>query len=184
MQAVASLSSPDRMTTKAMTILDDTLTRELEKGWDFNSNYDEPLTAVAGAFTVPAGTLSLDVRPDQSSKDIVVRNGALYNKTNNTAVFTELTIKVDRVIAITFDNCPLVFQEWAVADACVRFAVEVSVDPQIANQLRASAARAWREAKARDTQQSSLSIYRRWPLNMISRRWPTLAGAWPWGRTN
>lgn len=182
LQPVAALTSPDRDTSKAITFLDDTVTRELEKGWGFNTNYDETLTAVAGAFTVPAGTLSLDVRADQSSKEIVVRNGALYDKTNNTAVFTEPTIKVDRIIAITFDNCPLVFQEWAVARASVIMAVQRSVDTVIANQLRDDESRAWRELKARDTQQSGLSVYNRWPLNMVSRRWPRLTGALPWGR--
>lgn len=186
MQPVTALSSPDRMTAKANQILTDTSAREQEKGWEFNSNYDVTLTLSAGNFNVPTTpwtVLSLDVRPDQSSKDIVVRDGKLYDRTNNTFTFTEATIDVDITYLITFDNLPLVFQEYVVACAAVRFAIEVSVDKETATALRGYEARAWRELKARDTQQSSLTIYNRWPLNAISRRWPTLFGPSSWGRT-
>ena len=186
LQPVASLSSPDRLVSKATTILDDTSAREQEKGWDFNENYDVELTLASGNFTVPTTpwtVLALDVRPDQSSKDIVVRDGKLYDKTNNTFTFTEATIDVDIVYLITFDNLPLAFQEYVVACASVRFAVEVSVDPQTAAQLRMYEARAWQAVKSRTSKQESLSIYNRWPLNAISRRWPRMSNSLPWGRT-
>lgn len=186
MQPVATLTAPDRMTAKAQTILADTSAREQDRGYDFNSNYDVTLTLSSGNFNVPTTpwtVLRLDVRPDQSSKDIVVRDGKLYDKTNNTFTFTEATIDVDIVYLITWDNLPLVFQEYAVACACVRFAVEVSVDPEIARQLRANEARAWVELKKADTQQSSQTMFNRWPLNWVSRRWPRLTGGQVWGRT-
>jgi hypothetical protein len=185
MQPVTTLSSPDRDTSKADQMLLDTNAREQERGWDFNSDYNVTLTAVASNFTVPTTpwtVLSLDVRPDQSSKDIVVRDGKLYDKTNNTFTFTETTIDVDITYLITFPNLSLVFQEYVVACACVRFAEEVSVDPMIAQQLRANEARAWQRVKQADNQQSRQSIYYRWPLNWISRRWPNFATPTSWGR--
>lgn len=178
LEPVASLTgSLDRLETKAVTMLDDAVLRELEKGWDFNTDHDYPLTLSAGNFNVPTTpwtVLALDVRTDQSDKEIVVRDGKLYDKTNRTFTFTEATIDVDITWKIDFDNCPLAFQEQAVAFASVRFAVQVAVDPQTASQLREDKAEAKAQMRHADTQQAELSIYRRWPLNWVSRRWPRL----------
>lgn len=173
LSTIASESSPDVNTAKAITILDATVLRELERGWGFNTDYDVPVATVPG--TPPAGTLSLDVRPENSGgKDIVLRDGVLYDRTNRTSTFTEAEIKCDLATTRTFDNCPLVFQEYVVASAAVRFAVQVSVDPDTARQLRADEARAWQALVLRDDQQLSTSIYQRWPLSHVSRRWPSL----------
>ncbi len=184
MQPVASLSSPDRMTSKAQQILTDTSLREQERSWDFNSDYEFELTASAGQFTIPTTpwtVLSLDIQPYNSNgKDIVVRDGKLWDRTNHTFTFAETTIKVDITWAIDFDNCPLVFQEKAVAAACVRFAIEVSVDPQIAAGLVQNKRDAEALLRVRDTAQSSQSIYDRWPLSEVSRRWNTLLGRGRW----
>lgn len=176
MQPVATLSSPDRLVSKATTILDDTVLRELERGWDFNTDYDYELTPTASEFilpTTPWSVLALDIRRVNSyGKDIVVRDGKLWDRTNHTSTFTEATINADITWDIDFDNCPLVFQEYAVACASVRFAVEVSVDPSIAQQLRVNEARTWAALKQRDTQQAELTVYDRWPLNSIASKWP------------
>lgn len=185
MQPVASLSSPDRLTSKAQQILEDTTDRELERGYDFNQDYDYTLTPTASQFPIPTSpwtVLSLDIRPENSNgKDLVVRDGKLWDRTNHTATFTESTFKADITWAIDFDNCPLVFQEYVVACASVRFAVEVSVDPMVAQQLRANEARAFHNLKSRDTQQASLTILNRWPLNAIARKWPRINIGLPWG---
>lgn len=178
MPTVTTLSSPDRLVAKAITILDDTVLRELERGWDFNTDYNYELTPTASEFIIPTtpwSVLALDIRRENSyGKDIVVRDGKLWDRTNHTDTFTESTIKADITWDIDFDNCPLVFQEYAVACACVRFAGEVSVDPQIVQQLRVNEARAWQALKQRDTQQSETTVYDRWPLNEVSRRWPRI----------
>lgn len=185
---VTTLSSPDVLVAKAMTILDDTVLRELERGWDFNQDYNYELLPTASQFilpTTPWTVLSLDIRPVNSvSKDITVRDGKLWDKTNHTSTFTEASILADITWAIDFDKLPLVFQEYVVASASTRFAVEVSVDPDIAQQLRANEARAWQALKQRDNTQSSQSSWSRWPMNLISRRYPRFAGPTSWGRGN
>lgn len=179
LQPVTTLAAPDRFVSKAATIVDDTVLRELEKGWNFNTDYNKPILAVAGIIATPTGTLSIKVRPENANgKDITERNGQLYDKTNRTNVFTEAQILCDVSIEITFDNCPRWFQEYVVSSASAEFAIKVSVDPQIAAQLQ----REWYEARARmkgaDTEQSGSSLFGRGPLWNIARRWPRLNG---WG---
>lgn len=174
---VTTLSSPDRLVAKAQQILEDTTLRELERGWDFNTDYDYTLSPTASEFIVPTtpwAVLALHVRRENTSKDITVRDGKLWDKTNHTATFTEATMKADITWSIDFDNAPLFFQELSVACASVRFAMEVSVDPSIVQQLIRNEARAWHTAKQRDTQQSQVTAFDRWPLNSISRAWPRI----------
>lgn len=175
LQPVTTLASPDRLVSKANTIIEDVRRRELEKGWNFNEEYDLPVAAVATIIAVPASTLAVDIRPENcGGKDIVVRNGQMYNRTDLTNDFGTQTLKLDVIYDITFDNCPLVFQEYVVACASVKFAVQVSVDPDTARQLRSDEARAWQRLRQSDTQQSSLSVLNRYPIVQIARRWPQI----------
>lgn len=178
LQPVTTEASPDRFVAKAITMLDECVLRELERGWAFNTDYDLPISTIPagnGTITPAAGTLSIDVRPENcGGKDIVFRDGVLYDRTNRTSTFTEASIKCDVSTTRTFDNCPLVFQEYVVACACVQFASEVSVDRENLGVLRGNQARTWQALVMRDEQQLSTSIYQRWPLSNISRRWPSL----------
>lgn len=177
LNAVASLSSPDANTTKAISLLDSERKRVLELGWDFNQDYNYPLTAVAGIISVPTTpwvALNVDVQPYNSYRDIVVRDGKLYDKTNRTFTFSETSINVDVTWLVDFDTLPLVAQEYLVACTSVKFAVQVSVDPDVARQLRLDEMRAWFALKQRDTTQSSASHLNRHPTAQIAQNWPKI----------
>jgi len=186
LQPVSSLSSPDRLVSKAIQILEDTNLRKLERGWDFNTDYSYPLAPTASEFPVPTtpwSVLALHIaRENSNGKHIVVRDGKLWDKTNHTSTFTEDEFKADITWAIDFDDLPLAFQECVVASASTRFAVEVSADPAIAQQLLMYEIEAWKTLKQRDTQQSGATIYDRWPLNAIADKWTRIRPGVPWGR--
>lgn len=182
-QPVASLTSPDSLVSKAITFVDNVTLRVCEQGWDFNQDYDWPLTPVSNQIPVPtvaAGftwdALNVDVRPENSEgKDIVVRDGKLWNKTDRTFTFIRVTpLYVDITWDIDFDNLPLVAQEYIVACASVQFISHVAVDPETAKALRAEEARAWFLLKQRDTQQSSASVLNRHPINQLQSLWPVV----------
>jgi|GEM_PF-6339703 len=169
---VASLSSPDRFTTRAIAILEQEKLRVLEKGWDFNTDYEYVLSESGGAIAVPTDALAIDIWPQNSGKDVVARSGYLYNKTDNTAVWaTGTTIKAEIVRDITFDNLPPVMQTYIVDCACLEFAITVTVDAQTAGQLREAKQRSWEEVKRRDTTQASYNPRRRGNLAYIASRW-------------
>lgn len=178
MPTVASLSSPDEFTSKAITILEDTKKRTLEMGWDFNQDYDYSLTPTANEYplpTTPWTVLALDITDaNAGGKDIVVREGQLYDRTNNTFTFTETELLATITWNIDFDDLPLVAQEYIVACASVKFAVHVSVDGATAQFLRLEEARAWARLKQADTQQGEKSPMKRNPLYNIARKWPVI----------
>ena len=181
--AVASLSSPDRFTSRAIVILEQEKLRVLEKGWDFNTDYEFTLSEAAGSIAVPASALAIDVWPQNSGKDTVARNGVLYNKTDNTATWpTGTTIKCEIVRDITFDNCPLVMQVYIVDCACLEFAITVTVDSSTAAQLREAKQRSWEEVKRRDTTQATYNPRRKGNLSKIVSRWAEIPdmGASTW----
>lgn len=173
--AVSSLSSPDEMVSKAITIFDDVTRKELERGWDFNTDYDYALSPTLSQFplpTTPWAVLACNIRPSNSGgKDIVVREGKLYDKTNRTFTFTESEIKADLTWDIDFDDLPLVMQEFIISAASVKFSVQVSVDPALTAQLRVEERDAWSRLKQSDSQQSEASVYQRYPLAQIARNW-------------
>lgn len=178
MPVVASLSSPDEFTSKAITILADERKRILEQGWDFNQDYDYVLTPTAGEYilpTTPWAVLAIDIPSwNSAGKDIVQRDGQLYDKTNNTFTFTETTLKATITWDIAFVDLPLFAQEYVVCCSAVRFGMHVAVAPEIVQFLRLEESKAWARMKQADTQQSEASPLRRYPLAMIASKWPPI----------
>lgn len=178
MPVVASLASPDEFTSKAIVFLASERKRILEQGWDFNQDYDYTLTPTAGEFilpTTPWTVLAIDIPSwNSNGKDIVQRDGKLYDKTNNTFTFTESSLDATITWDIDFDDLPLFAQEYVVACSSVRFAVHVNVDRETAQFLRIEEQKAWARMKQADTQQSEASPLKRYPLAQIASKWPPI----------
>jgi hypothetical protein len=78
------------------------------KGWVFNLDLQVTYTPDAnGEIVLGSNVLRIDTtsKVRSSTKDIVERGGKLYDRENNTSVFTD-SVKVDRVIVLNFDDLP------------------------------------------------------------------------------
>ena len=173
---VTSTTPPiDRYTALAVAILEEELVRVLTFGWYFNTDYNYQLNAVLGQIAVPADALSIDIEPQNSNgKDIVDRNGYLYDRTNNTATFTESYIKATVVRYVTFDNCPLEIQEYIITCAQLEFASKATVDQATVYNIEKTKMDRWQALKRADTTKDSLNTQNRYPINQIARTWPII----------
>jgi len=78
------------------------------KGWVFNLDLQVTYTPDAnGEIVLGSNVLRIDTtsKVRSSTKDIVERGGKLYDRENNTSVFTD-SVKIDRVIVLNFDDLP------------------------------------------------------------------------------
>lgn len=107
------------------------------EGWVFNREDHVPLKPdQSGYIYVPADTLRLDISGGQidRSKDVVMRNGRLYDKVEHTDVFTD-TIEVDIVRIYDFADLPSVFQRYITTRAASRAATQLVSNPQLVQLL-------------------------------------------------
>jgi len=78
------------------------------EGWSFNTDYQRTLqrNSVTNQIDVPASALRVEInRFDYSSLDIVQRGSKLYDRKNNTYVFTQ-DIKADVSFGLEWDELP------------------------------------------------------------------------------
>ena len=69
------------------------------------------------------------------SRDVVVRNGRLYDLVNHTDEFTE-TLYLDLVTLYAFEDLPNPFQRYITYRAAVRAATQLVSNPQLAQLLK------------------------------------------------
>jgi len=118
------------------------------EGWHFNTENHIKLSpeATTGYITLPANTLRYDIHDGlvDKSRDVVVRNGRLYDLVDHTDVFTK-DIYVDAVTLYQFSDLPNPFQRYITYRAAVRAATQLVANPQLAQLLQQD------EAKSRAT---------------------------------
>lgn len=103
-QPVSSLSSGLVDAEAAEVVLTKTTKDVLARGYHCNTDHDfELVPDVDGYIWVPSGTLSVD--PVDRSQDYVVRDGKLYDRDEQTYVFTE-SVKVDLIQEMDFEDLP------------------------------------------------------------------------------
>lgn len=103
-------------------------------GWHFNTDESIKLTpAQDGTIAVPTNAIRLDA--SDTSLDVVVRAGKLYDKQSHTNTFSE-PVEADIVWLFAFDDLPLVAQHYITLRASRRFLREhlgpSSADAQLA----------------------------------------------------
>ncbi len=118
------------------------------EGWHFNTEYHIKLTPedTTKYITLPANTLRYDIHDGlvDKSKDVVVRNGRLYDLADHTDEF-DTDIYIDAVTLYKFTDLPNCFQRYITYRAAVRAATQLVSNPQLAQLL------AQDEAKARSS---------------------------------
>ena len=118
------------------------------EGWHFNSEYHIKLTPETGTkyITLPANTLRYDIHDGlvDKTKDVVVRNGRLYDLADHTDEF-DTDIYIDAVTLYPFADLPNPFQRYITYRSAVRAATQLVSNPQLAQALQVD------ENKARAT---------------------------------
>ena len=108
------------------------------EGWHFNTEYHIATEPDAdGYITIPNNALRYDIHDGfkDRSKDVVQRNGRLYDLVNHTDVFTE-TLYLDLVTLYTFADLPNPFQRYITYRSAVRAATQLVSNPQLAQLLK------------------------------------------------
>ena len=118
------------------------------EGWHFNTEYHIKLTPedTTKYITLPANTLRYDIHDGlvDKTKDVVVRNGRLYDLVYHTDEFDD-DIYVDAVTLYPFADLPNPFQRYITYRAAVRAATQLVSNPQLSQALQVD------ENKARAT---------------------------------
>ena len=108
------------------------------EGWHFNTEYHIATEPDAdGYITIPNNALRYDINDGlkDKSRDVVTRNGRLYDLVDHTDVFTQ-TLYLDLVTLYTFTDLPNVFQRYITYRAAVRAATQLVSNPQLTTLLQ------------------------------------------------
>ena len=107
------------------------VSREVQaEGWSFNIEYDYPQTTTNKQYTIPNNMLQVDLasqpnstsRVANASKDVVRRDGRLYDKHNHTYDITSADsaeIKLDVTWLFDWVDLPVPIQDYIVSRAAV-----------------------------------------------------------------
>ena len=108
------------------------------EGWSFNREWHVALDPDGnGNILIPSNVLQIDQHDDavKRTKDVVRRDGKLYDRVNHTDVFTETTLYFDIVYLYTFNDLPEVFKRYITSLASTRAATQLITNPQLVQVL-------------------------------------------------
>ena len=108
------------------------------EGWHFNTEYHIATEPDANKhITIANNAIRYDIHDGlkDRSKDVVMRNGRLYDLVNHTDEFTQ-TLYLDLVTLYTFEDLPNPFQRYITYRAAVRAATQLVSNPQLAQLLK------------------------------------------------
>ena len=109
------------------------------EGWHFNSEENVKVTpdSTTKYIVIPSNYLRYDLHDKRldKSKDLVRRNGRLYDLVDHTDVFTG-TLYLDLVTLYKFEDLPNVFQRYITYRAAVRAATQLVGNPQLTTLLQ------------------------------------------------
>tara|TARA_R100000700_G_C3157145_1_gene134117 strand:+ start:132 stop:743 length:612 start_codon:yes stop_codon:yes gene_type:complete len=108
------------------------------EGWHFNTEYHIATLPDANKYiTIPNNALRYDIHDGlkDRSRDVVMRNGRLYDLVNHTDEFEE-TLYLDLVTLYAFEDLPNPFQRYITYRAAVRAATQLVSNPQLAQLLK------------------------------------------------
>ena len=109
------------------------------EGWIFNieRHVSKSPEATTGYITIPNNVLSYDLNGDFTyrNKDLVRRNGRLYDLVNHTDVFTQ-DVVLDIVYLWPFEDLPSIFKRYITYRASGRAATQLVSNPQLVQLLQ------------------------------------------------
>ena len=114
------------------------------EGWHFNTEYHVAIEPdVNGYITIPNNALRYDIHDGRQdkTKDVVQRNGRIYDLVNHTDVFTD-TLYLDLVTLYAVEDLPNPFQRYITYRAAVRAATQLVSNVQLTQLLKEDEAKA------------------------------------------
>ena len=114
------------------------------EGWSYNTETNYKFSPDQnGHFPVPSNVIRYDIHDGQNirTKNVVVRNGRLYDKVEHTDVFTT-DLYLDIVTLYEFNDLPSVFKRYITYRAAGRAATQLIANPQLVQLLAAQEAQA------------------------------------------
>jgi hypothetical protein len=155
---VTTLDSVNPMVATAESILDEVTTAVQGEGWTFNSERSYPLIPDSFGFIgVPDNVLSYDGHPN-SNKDLVTRNGRLYDKVAHSDIFTD-PIDLDVVWFFDFEDLPQSVRNYITVRAANIFAGRVVGSSEAVRFGQQEEALARAELLEYETQQGDYSFF-------------------------
>ena len=139
----------------AKNILDETSMSIQSMGWNFNSHYAYVLTRnTDNKVPLPSNCVQADASAQYRDKNLVIRNGYLYDMDNHTDVFgTNTTLPtVDLVLVQQFEQLPEYARQYIAAKSARRFASRYIGDKgitELAGNDEQEALAAFRQADSR-----------------------------------
>ena len=135
---VTAISSTNPEISYIYDIFEEVTKDVQNEGWHFNTEYHVKVSPDSnGHITLPTNALSYDINDGHRdrSKDVVVRNGRLYDIVNHTDEFTE-DLYLDIVTLYTFTDLPNAFQRYITHRASVRAAIQLVSNPELVKTLQ------------------------------------------------
>jgi len=118
----------DVFVATAIVILDETTRAVLNGRWEFNFDEDYLLSPdMSGNILITDDMLAVDTSARSSDVSVTVRAGKLYNKTDQTFVFTD-ALYCDVTWEFTFENCPQYIRQYMAVRAARVFAARMLGD--------------------------------------------------------
>ncbi len=131
------------------------------KGWVFNLDLQVTYTPdTNGEIVLGSNVLRIDTtsKVRSSTKDIVERGGKLYDRENNTSVFTD-SIKVDRVIVLNFDDLPEAARRYIAARSARVFHDRVVGSGELHRFFQEDEGQAWSELLEYEAEVGDYTIF-------------------------
>ena len=133
----------------------------LNEGWHFNTEEHIEIQPDANKnILIPTNMLRYDIHDGQMfrDRDVVKREGKLYNKANHTFEFSS-PVFVDATYLYDFEDVPSAFQRYIIAKASTRAATQLVGDPQLARLLQTQEAQTRANVMEYDTQQGDHNYF-------------------------
>jgi hypothetical protein len=112
----------------ASDLIDETSRSVQSRGWHWNRDRYVLSPNVSGEIVIPSNTARIDTIEGDRSVDIIVRGGKLYNKADNTNVFTKsLTLEI--YVFLEFDDMPYAAKQYITMRAARLFQQRVLGSP-------------------------------------------------------
>ena len=131
------------------------------EGWHFNQEEHIARQPDAnGNFTIPNNYLRFDVHDGlyDRTRDVVKRNGKLYDKVTHTDVFTG-ELYFDVTYLFDFEDIPSAIQRYIIARASVRAATQIVSNSDLVQLLQLEEAKTLASAKEYDCEQGDHTFF-------------------------
>lgn len=89
----------------ASDLVDETSLSVQGAGWHWNRETHTLTPDVNGYLVLPANTLRVDTIEDSKPTDVIQRGVRLFNKTNNSYVFSD-SLKLELIVALNYEDLP------------------------------------------------------------------------------